>query len=541
MDAIEINYLHDSNTFADTLWQRPDLMLVAAGSGPCIRELYFRAKLHHKLPQLYICHTNAQDYMMGTAEDKLFQAVYRAAATKGVQIVVIYLNCLDILTRVDFTYLENTLTKKTGVLIKCFFRGPLGKEDIHNFVPIDKFMQQLPPERGHIISGIKQLPPLMTDISGAIDCLPTEDLKLLIASPGCCSCLRDGDLRASVNNLYHLDSSSRDFIFGLEENCLNQCKQQLNKKKYQGINFISSAVPSFIGFDGDWVKEEMGNKNLHIRNFPLDGFNDAMYGASCVQKILAHEAAVNYRKKSNEILILGYSPLLCGDKEQYTIFLSYIQKLGYVPRFLGDPCQGQPALSWVVSTAGLTAGQYLYEQFDIPLLVSCPVGNHAAQIWRKHFRELCMAQTAEKRELCIHKNNLRELDARKLLFIGDPVHIMGIAHALWHTGFQHIRLATICLSKGSKKLYRQTPGADKWLIIVDSIDTLIDLWEDADIIFADEQLSSLMQKAGVTQKRLIPLPWGLISGRSTETSKNGVLGNTLAESLIQLTKENFDL
>lgn len=37
---------------SDVLWQRKDIMLVAAGSGPCLRELYYRAVEQGKLQQL---------------------------------------------------------------------------------------------------------------------------------------------------------------------------------------------------------------------------------------------------------------------------------------------------------------------------------------------------------------------------------------------------------------------------------------------------------------------------------------------------------
>lgn len=56
---------------SDVLWQRKDVMLVAAGSGPCLRELYYRAVEQGKLQQLMFCHTTDDDYTMGTAEEKI--------------------------------------------------------------------------------------------------------------------------------------------------------------------------------------------------------------------------------------------------------------------------------------------------------------------------------------------------------------------------------------------------------------------------------------------------------------------------------------
>ena len=46
---------------SDVLWQRKDVMLVAAGSGPCLRELYYRAVEQGKLQQLMLCRMTDDD------------------------------------------------------------------------------------------------------------------------------------------------------------------------------------------------------------------------------------------------------------------------------------------------------------------------------------------------------------------------------------------------------------------------------------------------------------------------------------------------
>lgn len=305
--------------------------------------------------------------------------------------------------------------------------------------------------------------------------------------------------------------------------------------QYKCLNLISSAVAAFIGFDGNWVANSMEN-NLRTRSFDIDGFNDAVYGVSCVQELLAAEEQEQYIKPVREILILGYSPLLCGEREQYAECFAYIRSLGYEPRFVGEKAGGKPALCWVVSTAGIPAARVLNEKYAVPLLLSCPVGEHAMKMWRKNVQELCVTENNEIRQLCIHNYSIEETDKRKLLFIGDPMQTMGLAHALWHEGFQHIQLATLCTGVDSRKLYRKAPGADKWLIIADSLTALQDLWEDADIVFADTLLADVMSSIGAGKKKHIPLPWGVISGRSACTVGSGALGKNMAEQLKLLVK-----
>ena len=103
-------------------WKCKDVMVVAAGSIPCIRELYILAKEMGTLHQFrYVSLTNS-DYILGNAEDIIREALRKATLVPGVQVVVFYLSCLDILVRLDFHHLEENLYKETGVLVKCFYR-----------------------------------------------------------------------------------------------------------------------------------------------------------------------------------------------------------------------------------------------------------------------------------------------------------------------------------------------------------------------------------------------------------------------------------
>ena len=131
----------------------------------------------------YVLHTTDDDYTMGTAEEKITRVIKRAAAVHGVQVVVLYLNCLDILTRLDFDYLESSLSEATGVMVRYFFRGPLGKMDIRHFKPVYEFMAELPEENGCISHNLYQLPPLATDVAGVIDTLPDTDEAKVLAAP----------------------------------------------------------------------------------------------------------------------------------------------------------------------------------------------------------------------------------------------------------------------------------------------------------------------------------------------------------------------
>lgn len=97
-------------------WKRKDVMVVAAGSIPCIRELYILAKEMGTLHQFrYVSLTNS-DYILGSAEDIIREALRKAALVPGVQVVVFYLSCLDILVRLDFHHWKKNYIRKRGCL-----------------------------------------------------------------------------------------------------------------------------------------------------------------------------------------------------------------------------------------------------------------------------------------------------------------------------------------------------------------------------------------------------------------------------------------
>lgn len=532
MKPINIEESKVSSPPSDMLLKRDDLILVAAGSGTCLRELYYRALKYNKLHQLIMCRTTNDDYTFGTAEEKIIACIRQAAKIPGVQVIVLYLNCLDILIRLDFDYIEGLLSHETGVTVRCFFRGPLAKMDVGHYMNADEFMASLPQEKGNVEAVNYQLPLLATDISGVVDCFEdSTDVNVLVAPSGCRACLRDSDLSFAAKEQYYVEFKQDDYIFGLEDTCVQQCRSLVENKHYKSMNLISSAVGAFIGLDGVGIASDLESDYLKVRNFALDGFKDAVYGIDCAQKLLVEQETVYYCTPSKDVLILGYSSLACGSKKQYEACLDYIKKIGYRPRFLGIlSASGRPSMCWIVSAAGIGAGQELYEKYGVPLLISCPVGEHAFKMWKKNVKELCENKSEERRQLCIHNYDLNEKDTRRLLFIGDPVQTMGLAHYMWHAGFQHVKLAVPCMDRESKVIYKQSPGADKFLNFIEDYSDLKALVESSDIVVADSKIISIAPTL-CENKETIAFPWGIISGRTALADDGGALGTYILKKL----------
>ena len=120
--------------------------------------------------------------------------------------------------------------------------------------------------------------------------------------------------------------------------------------------------------------------------------------------------------------------------------------------------------------------------------------------------DLIKAGTGE-RQLQIHRMDIPKTKEEKLLFVGDPVQIMGEAHSYWHEGYGNITLASLAWSKETASIIRNAPGGERFQIF----HSLEELWmakEGADTVFCDPILFPFF--AG---KKCIARPWGLLSGR----------------------------
>lgn len=490
-------------------WKRKDVMVVAAGSIPCIRELYILAKEMDTLHQFRYVKVSHQDYILGSAEEKIRQAIRKAAAIDGVQVVVFYLSCLDILIRIDFKDLETSLSKETGKWVRCFYRGPLGKEE-RDRLEADAFLDTFPKEKGAVEKHKGQLPPLLSDGAGISDWIRRKDHGNVLVTPaGCRSCMSDLDMTEDQDHVYYPKTETKDFVFGMEETTCRQTCQLLKETSLQSVSLIGTAVPSFMGMDGEALADELQQKKCPAWYMEADGFHDALYGVSQAELSWAKgQASLMAKETFPCVQILGGSPLLGGARERYQEGIDFLQQLGYEVIFDGETAlQGRrPAMNWVISSAGLSSGRWMKDAIGIPLLISYPVGSHAWANWKKQAQDLLQEGQGE-RALCIHNMHIPKQHEERILFIGDPVQAMGEAHALWHEGYYQLQLASLVWSKETRELYQNAPGSEKFQYI-ESIEELQQVTKHCDVVCCDPWLFPFFP----TQKK-ISYPWGMLSGR----------------------------
>lgn len=498
----------------DKFWRRKDLLLLVPGSLPCLRGVYSRALSVGKCHQVsYVRMTNS-DYVLGTAEERIRNGIRRAALRKGVKIIIVYLSCLEILIRIDFEDIERQMAVETGCIVKCFFRGPLAKTDQGDHLSAEELLDVFPLEELEI-DDEEDLPPPMSDAAGISDWLRADGYaNALITPAGCRSCLRDMDMEMGQRHVYYTETKGEDYIFGFEDTVEKQTETIYREKKYAHVGLIGSAVPSFMGFDEAGVIRD--ERTVY---FPSDGFHDAVSGVSMAQLMTVKESSFSDRAKGKYVEVLGYSPLLCGGQKQYAHCLSFIKSLGYEVLFSGQSPERNecPSLVWVVSSAGITAGEWIRDTWNVPLLISVPVGDHAFSTWRKNVTEM-IGGTKETRTLQIHNNMVPMRYEERMIFVGDPLHTMAMAHYFWHEGVRNVCLAAYGWTKEVERIYQRAPGSERIQIFRDK-EVLRALCEDKDIVVADPLLAKVIET-----KRIVPFPWGLFSGRMMLTEESGVLG-----------------
>ena len=521
MQPIAAEEIRDFDTSLDRLWARRDLVVVAAGALICFRSIYQRALQIGTLGRFRYAAVRAEDYVLGTAEETIRDAVRDAARLLGVRVVVIYLSCLDILTRLDFADIECTLSAETGCIVRCFFRGPLAKADGIRHETAEELLAALPPEEGAVTASAP-LPPPMSDTAGVSDFLREEGAAHVLVTPsGCRNALARMDLMPERSDVYALIPQAEDYIFGMEETAAAEIGALAAAGTYRTVHLLSSPVPAFMAMEAAPVLQAAEEQGCRACASPTDGFHDAVCGVAAALLRLVQEAANGWRVAGQTVLILGYSPLLFGDMAQMDGPLAFLAACGCDVRIAGrDAWTERPALVWLVSAAGVSAAEWLRSEYDVPVVRSLPLGDAGRTAWRAEIA----AALGLSPEDAGAEQAAGDVRADKILIIADPIAAAAIDRLLRAYGFRNIRCAAYAWDEETAALYRQADGAD--LLIFRTAVELQPAWDAADAVIADPALLPAMG-----EKRIVPLPSGLLSGRDAAGEGSGVLGADFAAVL----------
>ena len=180
----------------------------------------------------------------------------------------------------------------------------------------------------------------------------------------------------------------------------------------------------------------------------------------------------------------------------------------------------RPSLVWLVSAAGVSAAEWLHRECGVPVVRSLPLGDAGQTAWR--------AEIASVLGLPIEGASVEQTagDPRsdKILIIADPIAAAAIDRLLRAHGFRNIRCAAYAWDEETAALYRQAAETD--VLVFRTAAELQPAWDAADAVVADPALLPAME-----EKRIVPLPSGLLSGRDAAGEGSGVLGADFAAAL----------
>ncbi|WP_295163944.1 nitrogenase component 1 [Selenomonas sp. F0473] len=529
MERIIAEEIKSFDTSMDALWSRHDLVLLASGSLICLRAVYQRAALRGVLSQLRYAILREEDYAIGMAEEKIRDAVRRAAMLQGARVIVIYLSCLDILIRLDFSDIEACLSAETGRIVRCFFRGPLAKADAIPHETAKELLRRLPPEKTRVAAPAP-LPPPMSDIAGVNDLLRGSDaVNVLVTPSGCRSPLARTDMMRERRDVYAALPEAEDYIFGMEETVRAQVDTLAERERCRTLNILSSPVPAFMGLQEEFVMENLPAQNCYGRFFETNGFRDAVAGIAAATLFLVREAADAWATVSRGVYVLGWSAILGGERAQFETAERLFAAYGYTMHMVGaDELPEYPALVWAVSAAGVPAAEWIRANRDIPMLRTLPLSAVGTAVWE---RDVCAALGVQYKErMSLNDETICPREAcggECVLLIGDPIASEAIANVLRRYGRHNLQFAAYAWTSETAELYRHAAEGGE-IFCFCTREELQPVWDAADIVVADPVYCAVLG-----EKRIVPLPSGFLSGRNAALPGGGVLGDVFYKELMK--------
>lgn len=457
-------------TLPGRIWQRQDLMLVAAGALSCVRTIYLQAVKTDKLHQFRPCLITRGEYASGRAEARLGECLRQAASYPGVGGIVIYASCAEVAMQLDWERAIFSAGLPEALPVKVLLRGPLVARTRVPEADLERLLAELPPSRSAIQKGVSPpLPPLPPDFCGAASLLREWNTTPYLLTPGgCASCVTQADGDNPLPPLAHTRFDDLELASGCEESAAAGIAADMEKHGTKACALLGSSVPSLIGLDDSAIQAGLNRRGLSVVYLDCNGFEAAQVGIAkalvqSVQRWHPQERTAGQKTAC----ILGYSELAFGSASVLRFGRETLERGGYrVELWRGEG--PMPAVNWVVSAEGLPAAQVMKRDFGIPYLCGLPLDRDHAEDWRE-WDALCPAPPRDQ--------------GPDILLVGQPTITQGLALTL---NGKTVRRAYYAPSAGLRELF--APFAEDGSIVFSNIRELRDRVEPPRLILADPLL-----------------------------------------------------
>lgn len=463
-------------TLPHRILERKDLVLLAAGSLACVRGIYMTAAADKALDRFRYTIISPSEYATGEAAEKIKELIEKTIDTLNPAGIILYASCMEVITDLDFERIKSEIDNPDGIKIEMLKRGPLVKRHTDPEEMIEEILSDIPDSGKDIRSIGKMVPPPMPDFEAIASMVRKyKSYNVLLTVGGCDGCFGNSE---DSFNMRKTRLNDLDISLGSEDLYVKGISDDKTKLAPDAeAILLGTAVPGAVGLDYDRIRRELEKAGQTITLIKTDGFQSGEEGISRGYRMLmkAKTERESPKRISNAVGILGSHALAASSAEKIAHGLEHLERDGFdVHLFENETLENLGAfrnmnMNWVVSLGGVSAADYLRQEYKIPYLVGIPVGKRAMMAWRRAVNSL-MGVTAD---LSVPARNTDRKSTLRVLLAGDPVLTQGIAQYLYD--MQGI-------DKVKRAVFTRIPSQEKWY------ETSFKMAENSVSIFPDETI-----------------------------------------------------
>ncbi len=234
-----------------------------------------------------------------------------------------------------------------------------------------------------------------------------------------------------------------DAVLGNEDRLIQNICEISKQYSPKFIALGGTPIPMMMGCDYDGIAQEIEFRTqIPCLGLDTNGTKDYISGASQAFRKLAERFCLTRKPNSDtsviSVNVLGLTPLdfsINGNAEQIKILL-HRHGFNVISTFaMGsslDDIQkaGNADVNLVVTASGLETAYYFYEQFQIPLVIGCPIGRWMTQ---QVIEQLKIAYKQKVNiNLITREKNIVSENHKKVYVIGEPLIATSTRYALMH-------------------------------------------------------------------------------------------------------------
>lgn len=257
--------------------ERPDIAMVVTASPGCILGVYHTVRKLGKTGQLFWCVMHPEEYSE-KGEQRLRDVLARAAATPGVNGVVVYASCIEYMLGYDFDRVTGSFYNPRGVPVKVLMRGPVVPGMMKSMDYLQKLLDDIPAGPGRIkrinTDPLPEMPDFIRTADTLQDCPEEETWPILIEAGGCTKCLERPDQEKRGYRLRKTRLAAGKTQAYWNESILKGVLKEIETHpEIRQIDLIGSTIQELLQFSLEELRAELERRGLLVRLHFADGYH----------------------------------------------------------------------------------------------------------------------------------------------------------------------------------------------------------------------------------------------------------------------------